>query len=210
MHRLIFEIPPIEVKRWFGPIYEKAEIFSVYILKYDEKILSGIFKIRFRNQNERVKNLINRRVVVHAELVSRDRDGRLTCIIKIKHHRWKIFRYLFDSPDLTLDRYLVMRDGNLRITLLGQLDSLRDFGDAASVFKIKYKIIKIAKFGEESVLSTLTPKQRKILRTAYELGYFETPKRVTLERISAILGLNKSTVMEHLRKAEKRILDAVL
>lgn len=52
---------------------------------------------------------------------------------------------------------------------------------------------------------SLTDRQREVVRTAYEQGYYETPSRTSHERIAAELGCAPSTVGEHLRKAEARL-----
>lgn len=44
-----------------------------------------------------------------------------------------------------------------------------------------------------------------MVRTAYDLGYYETPRRADHEEIAAELDLAASTVSEHLRKAERRL-----
>ena len=67
-----------------------------------------------------------------------------------------------------------------------------------------------AKFAPDSPLNTLTEKQRRILIAAYKLGYFDLPRRVSSRELSEKLGLHKSALAAHIRKAELRLLDAVL
>ncbi len=52
---------------------------------------------------------------------------------------------------------------------------------------------------------SLTDRQREVLRTAYELGYYEHPSETSHEEIADVLGCAPSTVGEHLRKAERRL-----
>ncbi|MFC4990077.1 MULTISPECIES: helix-turn-helix domain-containing protein [Saliphagus] len=54
--------------------------------------------------------------------------------------------------------------------------------------------------------SSLTDRQREVLTAAYELGYYERPRRASQEAIAAELGLAPSTVGEHLRKGERRLI----
>ena len=55
---------------------------------------------------------------------------------------------------------------------------------------------------------SLSDSEIEILKIAYSKGYYELPKRTYLLGISKAVGLSKSTVEEHLRKAENRIINS--
>ena len=59
-------------------------------------------------------------------------------------------------------------------------------------------------------MQTLTRKQQEILILAKNEGYYDSPRRVTLEDLSNRAGLSKATIAEHLRKAENQIINSVL
>lgn len=54
----------------------------------------------------------------------------------------------------------------------------------------------------DDVFASLTPRQREILTIAVEEGYYQIPRRVTIEEIADTLSLDSSTVGEHLQKVE--------
>ena len=54
----------------------------------------------------------------------------------------------------------------------------------------------------DDVFASLTPRQREILTIAVEEGYYQIPRRVTIEEIADALSLDSSTVGEHLQKIE--------
>lgn len=56
----------------------------------------------------------------------------------------------------------------------------------------------------------LTDRQREVLRAAYEMGYFERPKRANATEIAAELDITQSTFTEHLVTAQRKILEDVL
>ncbi len=60
------------------------------------------------------------------------------------------------------------------------------------------------------MLSALTDRQLEVFRTAVELGYYEIPRRATHEEIASHLECAPSTVDEHLRKAESRVLQSLV
>ena len=53
---------------------------------------------------------------------------------------------------------------------------------------------------------TLTDRQARVLSLAYELGYFEFPKKINLSDLARKLGVSKSSLSETLRTAEEKIL----
>ncbi|MFC6764826.1 helix-turn-helix domain-containing protein [Natrinema soli] len=54
----------------------------------------------------------------------------------------------------------------------------------------------------DDVFASLTSRQREILTIAVEEGYYQIPRRVTIEEIADALSLDSSTVGEHLQKIE--------
>ncbi|AUX08951.1 bacterio-opsin activator HTH domain-containing protein [Halalkaliarchaeum desulfuricum] len=52
----------------------------------------------------------------------------------------------------------------------------------------------------------LTDRQLEVLRTAYEKGYFDRPRRANATEIAAELGINQSTFSEHLVAAQTKLL----
>jgi len=62
-------------------------------------------------------------------------------------------------------------------------------------------------YGNLSSMPTLSEFERRVLLVALREGYFEWPKRTSLDSIASILGLSKATVAEHLRKALKKLIE---
>lgn len=54
-------------------------------------------------------------------------------------------------------------------------------------------------------LSGLTPKQRKVLEKAFEMGYFKYPKESNATEVAEELGISRSTLSEHLSAAQMKI-----
>ncbi len=56
----------------------------------------------------------------------------------------------------------------------------------------------------------LTDRQFEVLRTAYEMGYFERPRAANATEIAAEFDVTPSTVTEHLLAAQSKLLQDVL
>ncbi len=54
----------------------------------------------------------------------------------------------------------------------------------------------------------LTERQMSALKAAVEMGYFETPRRSSIKDVAKRLKVSPSTAVEHLRKAEKKVLES--
>lgn len=98
--------------------------------------------------------------------------------------------YSVIGPDATLRRYV----GLLR----------------EHIGRVGKMTFKRAVYQRLDVLSTLTEKQREVLIAAHKWGYYEYPKKINSARLSKRVDLSQSTLLEHLRKAEGRLLDEIL
>ena len=62
----------------------------------------------------------------------------------------------------------------------------------------------------ESFFSRLTDRQMEALVKAFDYGYYVSPREITTDSIAKSLGISRSTYEEHLRKAENRIMEAMI
>jgi predicted DNA binding protein len=110
-------------------------------------------------------------------------------------------------------RYVV-RDGTLTLVFYAaDYDQLQeviaDLRDRDSTMNIKRFIrSSTGERAEDSVFidrGKLTARQLEVLETAYELGYFERPRRSNATEIAAELDITPSTFREHITAAEQKI-----
>jgi len=105
-----------------------------------------------------------------------------------------------------------VREGRLRATFLANSREIRKILGRLSGAGVPYRVISLmdAKFSPDSPLGGLTEKQRRVILTAYKLGYYDMPRRVSSREIARQLKVEEPTLVRHRRKAERRLLDAVL
>lgn len=60
--------------------------------------------------------------------------------------------------------------------------------------------------GDEDPLDSLTDRQRETVEMAYEMGFYDVPRDASAEEVASELGVDASTVAEHLQRAEKNLL----
>lgn len=99
----------------------------------------------------------------------------------------------------------------IRLTLAGPQPGIQDvFAQLRSLTECEVTSTGPYEPTDGGIFSELTPRQRTVLRTAIEAGYYDVPKRATHEDLAAELGCATSTIDEHLRKAESRIFTAIV
>jgi len=62
----------------------------------------------------------------------------------------------------------------------------------------------------DRLLPDLSARQRTVVTTAHREGYYELPRETTTEAIGASIGIKRRTAEDHLRLAEKKLLDSIV
>ncbi|NLV27256.1 MAG: hypothetical protein GXY48_08850 [Methanomicrobiales archaeon] len=97
-------------------------------------------------------------------------------------------------------------------SVIGDEKALKHMLRLTKIFLGKIEDISYEKatFSPYDLVQTLTKKQQEVLMLAKKQGYYQNPRKTTMEDISRLSGLSKATVAEHLRKAENQIINSVL
>lgn len=115
------------------------------------------------------------------------------------------------SYDLIWDTPTIFTQDKLIISVISTEENLKRFLQSiAFAGDIKQVSYTRATYNEDSFLSCLTEKQRQILIAANKHGYYTYPRRITSEQLAKKVGLSKPTVVQHLRKAEVRLISHLL
>lgn len=114
------------------------------------------------------------------------------------------------NRDLSNEEIAVGETG-LSVTLVGDQDDIAagidDYGAAGMTVLLQ----SITDYdGPEQPMDSLTGRQREILETAYEAGYFDVPRTASTADLASALDLDPSTVAEHLQRAERNLVGSVL
>jgi DNA-binding CsgD family transcriptional regulator len=101
--------------------------------------------------------------------------------------------------------------GGLLVTIVGTHDMLR--GALETIPNdVHVTIRQVGRYspGNRDMLSLLTTRQREVFERAVESGYYEIPRRLNQTELAELLGCAPSTVDEHLRKAESKLLSGLV
>lgn len=110
-----------------------------------------------------------------------------------------------NGSDCFLTSARSIKDGRIEWNLIfANKDSLQDLIDNLSKFGIDVKINKITEIADKRAL---TARQQEILQVAFDQGYFEFPRKVSVSDLAFRLKISKSTLAEILRKGESKIME---
>lgn len=73
----------------------------------------------------------------------------------------------------------------------------------------EFRLVRFRAFDPEEVTAIeqdLTEKQLEVVRVAYSMGYYETPRDCTLANLADVFGISKAAVHMRLRTAERKII----
>jgi hypothetical protein len=119
------------------------------------------------------------------------------CPVVDLHTRGSSLFLVFHAPDMERLQTVVrsLRDRFPSLDVQRLLRSREDRADHSLVFVDRGK---------------LTDRQREVLETAHELGYFEHPKESNGGEVADALGISTSTFAEHLSAAQRKLLATIL
>ncbi len=214
MRRLILEVTEKELVKVgieLPPLKKIKSLELLYFLKQDHQEFAAISQVEFKDSNSKVEELLMGGLLVEVQELTHEKNGAYIV-------------YLRSGPSLSsvlgsigiesgfLFPPLGIGDGKVKFSFLGNEQQIKDFMGGISAIGIHYRVVLLtdANFSPTSPLNQLTEKQQEILLAAYKLGYYDIPRKITSQELAKKLGLVDSTVVEHLRKAELRLIRQII
>ncbi|MFB6095742.1 MAG: helix-turn-helix domain-containing protein [Halodesulfurarchaeum sp.] len=121
-----------------------------------------------------------------------------------------------DAADLdehaTMHELRSIHESGVDVSVVGSQEEINESVaafDEAGVTPLLHRLTDFEGSGTPSV-DSLTDRQREVLETAYSMGYYEIPRSASTEEVAEAVGLDPSTVAEHLQRAEHNVMGRVL
>ena len=184
----------------------KSEFITHNTVSLSDESVQDITEITLANRKEarEIKRYFKNHKLVRKVEILQETDKKLLIQIftdtsKIKsivHTILKNKCFLFNKVPL-VDGYEVWNIAAPKKTAIKKaLDAINKLGE--------FKLIYIKKSSFDGF--NLSINQEKILKLALDLGYYNWPRRISINDLANRLNLSKVTVAEHLRKAEIKII----
>ena len=104
-------------------------------------------------------------------------------------------------------------NGRERRSLIARTDrpTLREtLAEIEAAYDADIEVVRVTPAGSagpsDRPIDRLSPRQREAFRLARDRGYYEYPRETTARDLATDLGVSKTTFLEHLRKAEAKLL----
>jgi DNA binding protein with HTH domain len=201
-------------KQIFGSNADKVEVLeALRCFKCDTQGLALICRIRLKDKSMTVTDLLHKGLITNIETLYTEKDGSVVVFIEGKScvpqppKDMELPKMLMTHPPDFLD---VER---MKVELVGKEDEISKFLQYTSKLSCNsFKILGLTSIDTkgESLLSKLTSRQRQILLTGYALGYYDVPRKISSDDLSRHLNADKSTIVEHLRKAERKLIGSII
>ncbi len=216
MRRLILEFLKEEVEKLHGeiPMHNIKTFEIIQLLRHDEEEFAAICRIEPIREDIQFDNLTSEEGLENfsgAQILEREKSGSYVIFIKHKPVPVDVASSLFKSGRGYILSTEVHED-KIKMTYLGTAKQIQEILLTIRQHGVRYKILSLtdAKFSLNSPLNSLTEKQRKVLITAYNSGYYSFPRRISTEQLAKKLNLHKSALQVHRRKAELRLIEKIL
>lgn len=145
------------------------------------------------------------------DLIILKREGKdYTCLIKGKLSD-EVSGFI-GRFDLKLEYPIVYDRGMCQISMVGSAGELHNIISAARENHWEFEVLSVREYDPHvsSILNTLTKKQKDVLLQAYASGYFDRPRKIDADGLAEKMGIHKTTMLEHLHKAERRLIGNIV
>jgi predicted DNA binding protein len=212
MRRLVLEI---SIKFEKNPLLKNIKSYeTLRLLRFDQEEFAAIVKVEYKDPSIKMENILLNDVdtkKTKIQLLEQDKKGAFIYFIGGKP-RQNSKEQTFMTVGGYLSTPFEIRNDKIKIAFLGDGKKVKNFLEHLDKMGLRYKVVSLtdAKFSPESPLNWLTEKQRVVIVSAFEHGYYETPRRINSQELAKKFNLKSSTLVEHRRKAEQRLLTQII
>lgn len=215
MKRVRITIAPPE--QYLPPLYRKLtvdakDLSRVEIVNWNVANPPASFLLRLEGDYESLASAITGRDDVRDSAVITIDETAAYCFLAgdgVTAAR-ELFEHFTRAELLTVPPVRCHADGSSTFGLIGTDESITlAVEEIPSEVKTTIEAVGTGPLDRTDIRTALTPRQREAVRAAIRLGYYETPRRASIDQIAIELDVSPATASEHLRKAECRLLTAV-
>lgn len=218
MRKVIVDFKPnIELKKFLDQILsntvESIELLELLKIDFERGYKLFVAKITMK-EGYTLDDLF---LLEGAKIISiiGNENNKYICLIRGASHLnlFEKYKKMSEKSELNIkwDTPTIITHDKFIFSIIGENDSIQNLLKGFKIFGEINKIsIQKTNYEKQSILSCLTNKQQEILITALKSGYYNYPREIDSEKLSIKVGISKSTIIEHLRKAENRLISYII
>jgi hypothetical protein len=202
-----------ETREGLKPMFKdihSCEMLESLKTEYEEGVTIVLMEFLFKDEH----SIDGLKFIGYMEILTilKSEGNKHTCLVKYRAP--DISKELFKEFDLDLiiTTPTIMMEKKYICSVIGDQKHVARFlelmeTNIGKVLKVKWQK---AAYQRHDILSVLTDKQREVLITANHYGYYDYPKKINSKQLSEKVNISRATLVEHLRKAESRLLANIL
>lgn len=204
LHAMMEAVVSLKIpQNWMSEIPEKHPVTIKVLdrIPYSEKGVKDLVEIAGPQElmDEVLKDIRKNPLVSKVDTTKTER-GKVVGAVTTA--RCDICRILIDS-----DCFLISAEtksaGKVEWTLvLSDKEVLKEIFERLKSKGVVAELVKLTKIDDKE---SLTERQDKITHVAFERGYFDYPKRISLRELARMFDVSPSTLSEILRKGQRKI-----
>ena len=204
MRKVILEISPFEhVREEEKETFRHIESYQVLqVIKID--YAGGMFVDVIECITKEGENIEEIEMIGQMEVLNvlRSKGNKHICLVEGHRVQAEL------DMDLIWTTPSMIAPDRIIISFMGPQKSIVEFVEIVRghVGEIINMTFQKASYEKGDILSILTDRQREIMAAANRHGYYEIPRKISSVELAEKLEIAKPTMLEHLRKAESRLL----
>ena len=183
---------------------EHSEVtFRVISTQYDDGTATGLFEIEGGDVVEVLAGANDAPEITGLDLLWN--DGSKT-VVQFETDNPALLRPV-SRAGVPLRTPFVIADGVASWEVSTSDAKLSDLTGELDELGIAYDVESVTSFDDSGDDALLTPRQREALSTAFEAGYYDTPRGATQAEVAESLGITKATCSDLLHRAEGKLVE---
>lgn len=189
----------------YGQVIERFEVLSLFNMTDDMHSEVCKFTIKEGIPVDQIQcNYVSNLIVLHSA-------GReYTCLVKGSFSD-DIARFV-RTYGTKFEHPIVFENDCLTFNIVGSSEDLHTFVSDAAEKGWGLEILSVCDYIPHipGIFDILTPTQKEILVESNYQGYFDHPRKINAGDLAEKMGMHKTTLLEHIHKAEKRLIGHIL
>ena len=158
-----------------------------------------------KSLDEIISFLEGHSIISKVDILSRDKDR---VILMVMVDCIECMGKVLMCTDSFLKPPMEIKGGHIYANVVGTPPNLLEFSQKLSEIPgITAEVLKKVEMTDMD-RAKMTQRQEDILHQAVSLGYYQLPRKITLENLAKKLDIAPSTLSEHLRKVEDKLVSA--
>jgi predicted DNA binding protein len=212
MRKVIVEIEPFETTKVAQrPMFthiRSYEVLEVLKMDHEKGLYVDLIECHLK-ENVSIDELTS---IGNMDILSVIRSEGNKHICLVLGHESEDATDVFRELNLIYTAPSLISEDKVIISFISNQKDMMKFVEVVKTYigKVVNISFKQSTYEKKDLLSVLTGKQREIMTAAYRYGYYDIPKGISSEKLSEKVNISKPTLLEHLRKAERRIFTEML